>query len=48
MGCYCKPETIIAEVKDTVSYWSDFAIKAQVSDELNDMIQKYVMVDVKG
>lgn len=40
------PESIIAEVKDTVSHWSDFAAQAHVDDDLYRMIQESILVDV--
>lgn len=42
-----KPDAIIAEVRDAVSHWGDFAAQARVDDELNMLISPELMVDVE-
>ena len=42
-----RPEAIIAEVRDVVSHWEDFAATAGVDDGLNKMICEGIMKDVE-
>ena len=42
-----RPEAIIAEVRDVVSHWEDFAAMACVDDGLNKVICEGIMKDVE-
>jgi len=41
-----RPEAIVAEVRDVVSHWEDFAAMAHVDDGLNKVIHEGIMKDV--